>query len=459
MWGFCESTPWLRHDYLSSVQNTISRHGGGGMRAAVTFSNLSLLKRLSYRLNTTHSFASETWPASASDYDDDDRFPYSDVPKPRRRKSERKEYVTPMKVLIERAKAEREARKAQPCRVLEEPPANGLLVPELVEVAHRVYQAHRSLLFGLSQLVRVIPVLRCGLCSEVHIGYVGHEIRTCTGPKSFSRSATHVWRRGGVRDVVFFPKCFHLYDRVGKPRVGHDERFSVPRIPAIVELCIQAGLDLEKYPTKRRTKPVYCFEGRIVDFESVVKEDETERKRSSENEKLFIKSSSLMIQPVEKIQSLLENNISHLDQLSDEDGNKLRDLSKHTLDSWFEMTSGATKIMEKYAVNTCGYCPEVQVGPKGHKLRKCKASKHQSRNGLHAWQEATIDDFVPPNYVWHVEDLNGRALNNNLKRFYGKAPAVVELCVHGGAPIPDQYRSMMRLDVVSPDRDEVDLVA
>lgn len=296
-------------------------------------------------------------------------------------------------------------------------------------------------------------------CDEVHIGFVGHEIRTCTGPQSRLRSAMHVWRRGGVRDVIFFPRCFHLYDRVGKPRVGHDERFSVPRIPAIVELCIQAGLDLEKYPTKRRTKPVYCIEGRIADFESVAEEDETKRKCSVENLNNFVGSSSMLTKPVEKVHNLMVNNISNLDQLSDEDRNKLRDLGRQTLDSWFEMTSGAQKIMEKYVVNMCGYCPEVQVGPKGHKLRMCKASKHQSRNGLHAWQEATIDDLVGPNYVWHVEDLNGPALNNNLKRYYGKAPAVVELCVHAGAPIPDQYKSMMRLDVVSPGRDEVDLVA
>ena len=287
---------------------------------------------------------------------------------------------------------------------------------------------------------------------------MGHEIRTCTGPRSGSRSATHVWKRGGVRDVVFFPKCFHLYDRVGKPRVGHDERFSVPRIPAIVELCMQAGLDLEKYPTKRRTKPVYCIEGRIVDFESVVEENENRSKSSSENPKIFVNTSSMLTKPAEDFQNLVENN-SNLDELCGEERNKLRDLSRHTLDSWFEMISGAKKIMEKYAVNTCGYCPEVQVGPKGHKLRMCKASKHQSRNGLHAWQEATIDDLVGPNYVWHIEDLNRPPLNNNLKRYYGKAPAVVELCVHAGAPIPDQYRSMMRLDVVSPDRDEIDLVA
>ncbi|KAA8537943.1 hypothetical protein F0562_027477 [Nyssa sinensis] len=93
---------------------------------------------------------------------------------------------------------------------------------------------------------------------------------------------------------------------------------------------------------------------------------------------------------------------------------------------------GMKIIMEKYNVQTCGYCPEVQVGPKGHKVRMCKASKHQSRNGLHAWQEATIDDLVGPNYVWHVQDLHGPALVNNLKRYYGKAPAVVELCVQAG---------------------------
>lgn len=112
-------------------------------------------------------------------------------------------------------------------------------------------------------------------CSEVHIGDIGHEIRTCTGPMSGTRCATHVWVKGGVQDVVYFPKSFHLFDRVGKPRVGHEERHSVPRIPAVVELCIQAGLDLDKYPSKRRTKPVYSIEGRIVVFEAVAQVDLT----------------------------------------------------------------------------------------------------------------------------------------------------------------------------------------
>lgn len=120
--------------------------------------HLPLLNCLSHRLTATLPFTSDTYSDSP---EPDNAFPYSDVPNPSRIKSERKPYVTPMKVLIARAKAEREARKEQPCRVLEEAPENGLLVPELVEVARRVYQARGFLLSGLKQLVRVIPVLRC----------------------------------------------------------------------------------------------------------------------------------------------------------------------------------------------------------------------------------------------------------------------------------------------------------
>ncbi|GKV17425.1 hypothetical protein SLEP1_g27939 [Rubroshorea leprosula] len=233
---------------------------------------------------------------------------------------------------------------------------------------------------------------------------------------------------------------------------------SVKQIPAVVELCIQAGVDIEKYPTKRRTKPVYCIEGRIVDFESDMGNDEMGMKLSSQ--KLDPSPDSYN---VPNRGELIGNSDSQVrddrSNNTNNQGKNLTELSIMTMGSWFEMVAGVKKIMEKYSVWTCGYCPEVQVGPKGHKVRMCKATKHQSRNGLHAWQEATIDDLVGPNYVWHVRDPNGPPLHNNLKRYYGKAPAVVELFVQAGAPIPDQYKSMMRLDVVTPERDEVDLVA
>ncbi|KAK9144399.1 hypothetical protein Sjap_004302 [Stephania japonica] len=115
----------------------------------------------------------------------------------------------------------------------------------------------------------------------------------------------------------------------------------------------------------------------------------------------------------------------------------LSEVSAKTLDSWFEMRSWRKTM-----------------------CKACRGAKHQSRTGMHAWQEETIDGLIRPNYVWHVKDPNESSpLDNSLKRYYGKAPAIVELCVQAGAPVPDEYRSMMRLDVVSPCRNEADLVA
>lgn len=379
----------------------------------------------------------------------DEEFPYADVPRPGR-KQERKPYVTPMKALIRRAKEERRVRQENPCRVLEHPPGNGLLVPHLVEVAHQVHRARERFLAGLTRLVKgeaAMPVKRCRFCSELHIGNVGHEIRTCEGPQSGSRNSLHVWQPGTVRDVVGFPYCYHLSDRVGKPRVVRKEKYEVPRLPAILELCIQAGVDIGRYPTKRRTRPVYSIDGRIADFELDEEEESLEAETSPEPSLLSPTGSASTADGSEQTEQEMT----------------VRELGSRTLQSWLDMRSGAARLMRKYGVVTCGYCPDVQVGPKGHKVRMCKASKHQQRDGQHAWQEATVDDLVPPNYVWHVRDPagagDGAPLANELKRYYGKAPAVVELCVRAGAQVPAQYKSMMRLDVVPPARDEYDLVA
>lgn len=385
--------------------------------------------------------------------EDEAAVPYVDVPRPGR-KWERKPYVTPMKVLIRRAKEERQARRENPCRMLEHPPDNGLVVPHLVDVARRVHAAREGLLGGLTRLVEgegAIPAKRCRFCSEVHIGRVGHEIRTCEGRNSGARNSLHVWRPGTVRDVVGFPYCYHLFDRVGKPRVVHKEKYDVPRLPAILELCIQAGVDVQRFPTKRRTRPVYSIEGRIEDFEP-----DDEAAGTLPEPPACTPSLSTAVPTI--ISSASPDVVSEEEEKEEI---TVTELASRTLQSWLDMRSGAARLMKKYSVHTCGYCPEVQVGPKGHKVRMCRATKHQQRDGQHAWQEATVDDLVPPNYVWHVADpaSDSSPLANELKRYYGKAPAVVELCVQAGAPVPAEYRSMVRLDVVPPARDEYDLVA
>lgn len=86
---------------------------------------------------------------------------HTDLPEPRQSKSERKPYPTPMKTLIRRAMEEKELRKSKPCRVLEHPPDNGLLVPELVPMSHHVHWARESLIVGISKLLPFIHVLKC----------------------------------------------------------------------------------------------------------------------------------------------------------------------------------------------------------------------------------------------------------------------------------------------------------
>ncbi|XP_027193056.1 APO protein 3, mitochondrial-like [Cicer arietinum] len=213
----------------------------------------------------------------------------------------------------------------------------------------------------------------------------------------------------------------------------------VDRIPAIVELCVQAGVDIPEYPTRRRTYPVYCVAGRIIDFEKrfpkeISLDKDIDERGFPYNKKRLNQDTNAMEMRCDDIQAVAVRGMK----------------------AWKKMCIGATKLMEKYAVQTCGYCPEVQVGPKGHRVRNCQAYKHQMRDGQHAWQEATINDFIPPVYVYHIQDQQqqGKPLVKELKRYYGMLPAVVELFSQGGAPLEKNYAHTMRVDVVVPEMDE-----
>lgn len=223
-------------------------------------------------------------------------------------------------------------------------------------------------------------------------------------------------------------EAYHLYDRLGK-RIRHDERFTVPRVPAVVELCIQGGVEIPEFPTKRRRKPII----RIGKSE-FVDADETE---------LPDPEPHLPPEPL-----LTESPPSEITPPSSEE--ETVSLAEETLQAWEEMRSGAKKLMRMYRVRVCGYCPEVHVGTTGHKAQNCGAFKHQQRNGQHGWQSAVLDDLIPPRYVWHVPDVNGPPMQRELRSFYGQAPAVVEICAQAGAEVPEQYRATMRLEVGIP---------
>ncbi|XP_050943275.1 APO protein 3, mitochondrial-like isoform X2 [Cucumis melo] len=338
------------------------------------------------------------------------------------KKSERKPLVTSINELKREARLRKKERQTVE-EIPLKPPANGLLVKSLVPVAHEVYAAISELLSCVSTVIKRTVVYYCKVCGDVHIGDPPHKIRTCNVAGS-SPNKEHSWEIGGMQHAFPTVESFHLYDRIGRA-VSHNEQLEVDRITALVELCIQAGVDIPEYPTRRRTCPAYNVAGRTIDFERRFPKYFTMQKD--------INTSGFWTERKKTSKDMIS--------ISSDD------------------LKGTEKLMEKYAVQTCGYCPEVQVGPKGHRVRNCYAYKHQMRDGQHAWQEATVDDLIPPVYVWHVQDVHStEPLSDKLKRYYGVLPAVVELFAQAGADTPMRYTSLMKKDVVVPELYEMKLV-
>ncbi|KAF5445691.1 hypothetical protein F2P56_034726 [Juglans regia] len=342
-------------------------------------------------------------------------------------RKEKKPFPTPVLELRRAARERFKNSKGRPKKPVP-PPKNGLVVKSLVPLAYDVFNARITLINNLKKLLKVVRVHACSCCNEIHVGHVGHPFRSCRGQNANVRKGLHAWTNATVDDIVLSLEAYHLYDRLGK-RIPHEERFSIPRIPAVVELCIQAGVNLHEFPTKRRRKPVIR-----IGKKEFVDADESE-----------------LPDPVPEVPEeplLTEIPDSEIVAPSDEDD--VAWLGEETLKAWEKMRRGAKRLMKMYPVRVCGYCPEVHVGASGHKAQNCGSHKHQQRNGQHGWQSAVLDDLIPPRYVWHVPDVNGLPLQRELRNFYGQAPAVVEICIQAGAVVPDEYKSTMRLDVGIP---------
>ena len=273
--------------------------------------------------------------------------------------------------------------------------------------------------------------LTCRWCPEVHVGRVGHEIKTCNGKNSTQRLGEHLWIPGYLDDVLVPLEAFHLVDRL-QPPIRHEDRFKHDRIPALVELCIQAGLDLPEFPTLRRTVPIDSPVGQrevgggeeyatfnedddrsnlINNVESIdVDNDEIETAVSDigeeesigveENQKSRLTNETGERDATDNLEgSFQTQSVSEVEVLTISDDDDLKAVAEKTLRAWDTMRYGADKIMRTYPVRACGYCPEVHIGRRGHKLQLCGAFKHQWRNGQHGWQDAALDDLIPPRFL------------------------------------------------------------
>lgn len=240
----------------------------------------------------------------------------------------------------------------------------------------------------------------CRFCPEVYIGEQGHLIQTCCGYRRRAKNQLHEWIHGRLTDILVPVETFHL-DKMFQGEIKHHERFDFERVPAVVELCWQAGADPEDEslnPSKWNSED--SVGGGVIGAESLSPDD-------------------------------------------------LRLIARGTLRAWEILRSGVQKLLMAYPAKVCKHCSEVHVGPSGHRARLCGVFKFESWRGAHFWKKAEVDDLVPPKVAWYRRPQDPLVLLDEGREFYGHAPAVVDLCVKAGAIAPSKYFCMMKVQGLS----------
>ncbi|KAF6139498.1 hypothetical protein GIB67_005135 [Kingdonia uniflora] len=263
----------------------------------------------------------------------------------------------------------------------------------MIPVAYDVLEARALLFDGVSTLLKVIPVKACKQCPEVYIGENGHMIKTCRGYKHGAKNLVHNWAAGSLSDILVPVEAFHLRNMF-QDVIEHYQRFDYDRIPAVLELCYQAGAEID-------------------------------------NEYLHFNNSSGVA----------------CESLSPDE---LKSVANRTMRAYERLRSGLQKLLLVYPTKVCQYCSEVHIGPSGHKARLCGVFKHESRRGGHFWKKAEVDNLVPPKVVWRRRSQDPQVLFDKGRYYYGHAPAIVELCLQGGAVVPAKYFCMMKLHGFPP---------
>ncbi|XP_074277040.1 APO protein 4, mitochondrial-like [Silene latifolia] len=273
-------------------------------------------------------------------------------------------------------------------------------IKSMIPVAQQVLKARSQLINGVSTLLKALPVFSCKFCPEVYVGETGHLIKSCWGYKRLGKNNLHRWTRASLEDILVPVETFHLKSR-DQDIIKHYQRFDFERVPAVIELCHQAGAPLED----------------------------------------------------SNFQSTNDMSDSVVDSLSTDD---LIVIGTRTLGAWETLREGVKKLMLVYSVKVCKHCSEVHVGPSGHTARLCGVFKFQSWQGTHFWEKAGVDDVVPPTTVWFRRPQDPPVLVNEGRDYYGHAPAVVDLCCKAGAFPPVKYHCMMKFQgLTGPSSNEV----
>ncbi|XP_072955031.1 APO protein 4, mitochondrial [Typha angustifolia] len=278
--------------------------------------------------------------------------------------------------------------------------ANDYPVRNMIPVAEDVLRARELLTKGVSVLLKFIPVKSCKFCPEVYIGAMGHQLKTCTGFKRIVKDRQHRWIQGQVNDILVPVEAFHLQNMF-QDVIKHDQRFDFDRVPAVVELCHQAGVEIPDEVLLRNYPVLETGEVNGPDTAALSPE-------------------------------------------------KLHSIAQRTLEAWESLRLGVKKLLMVYPAKVCEHCSEVHIGLSGHKARNCGVFKFEGWRGSHMWKKAEVDDLVPSKVVWHRRPHDPPVLVDGGRGFYGHAPAVVELCMQAGARVPVKYFCMMKVHGLAP---------
>lgn len=235
-------------------------------------------------------------------------------------------------------------------------------------------------------------------------------IKSCNGFKRQYKNQLHQWNVGNLSDILVPIEAFHLR-HMFQDVIKHDQRFDCERVPVVVELCCQAGAD-----------PIADLcpnETGIVGTKPSASED---------------------------VKSVAKTSIGGTEPSASED---MKSVATATLAAWEALRHGVERLLLVYPAKVCEHCSEVHVGPSGHSARNCGVFKFQSWRGKHFWKKAEVDDLVPPKIVWRKRPQDPAVLVDEARDFYGRAPAVVDLCSKAGVVVPAKYNCMMKIQGLS----------
>ncbi|KAF3325651.1 APO protein 4 [Carex littledalei] len=288
-------------------------------------------------------------------------------------------------------------------------------IRRMLPVAEEVLIAREALIQGVSALLQVVPVKSCEFCPEVYVGETGHFMKTCRGFKQLAKDQPHKWIDPQLKDILVPVETYHLTDPFQPEAINHNQRFNFTRIPAVLELCYQAGADLPQNALDMQGSHV-ANQGMHSFYQHYLRHQaSTDLPEGIENQKQIISS-----------------------------------LANMTLEAWETLRFGVQKLLLVYNAKVCQHCPELHVGPTGHKVRTCGMYKYEAWRGAHMWKRAEVDDIVPQNIVWHRRPHDPVVLEDSGRDYYGHAPAVVEICAQAGARVPKKYFSIMKMHGLAP---------